>query len=112
MFIGVSVYTVEEALCAETEGADYLGAGTVYPTESKTDAGDAIGLERLAAICAAVKIPVVGIGGVNAGNAAEVMRAGAAGVAVISCILSQPDIQEASQNLRAVLYAAGKQGRG
>jgi thiamine-phosphate pyrophosphorylase len=58
-----------------------------------------------------VKIPVAGIGGVNAGNAAEVMRAGAAGIAVISGILSQPDIQEAARNLRAILDAARKTAR-
>jgi thiamine-phosphate pyrophosphorylase len=111
MFIGVSASTVEEARRAEAEGADYLGVGAVYPTGSKADAGEAIGLAALAAICGAVKIPVAGIGGVNAGNAAEVMRAGAAGIAVISGILSQPDIREAARNLRMILDAARGQGR-
>jgi thiamine-phosphate diphosphorylase len=105
MFIGLSASTVEEALYAEAEGADYLGVGAVYPTGSKSDAGEAIGLTGLAAVCAAVKIPVVGIGGVNASNAADVRRTGAAGVAVISAILSQPDIGEATRKLRAAWEA-------
>ncbi|MDR2186198.1 MAG: thiamine phosphate synthase [Treponema sp.] len=103
MFIGVSVSTVEEALEAERNGADYLGAGAVYPTGSKADAGEAVGLGRLAAICAAAKIPVVGIGGVNVDNAGAVIKAGAAGIAVISGILSQPSIGGAARGLRRVL---------
>jgi thiamine-phosphate pyrophosphorylase len=105
MIIGVSASTVEEALEAERGGADYLGVGAVYPTGSKTDAGDAIGLGRLKNVCAAVKIPAVGIGGVNPENAGEVMKAGAAGVAVISAILSRPDIREAARKLRAAVEA-------
>ncbi|MDR2133877.1 MAG: thiamine phosphate synthase [Treponema sp.] len=114
MFIGVSASTVEEALLAQAQGADYLGVGAVYPTGSKADAGAAIGLRGLAEICAAVKIPVVGIGGVNRGNAAEVMKTGAAGIAVISGILSQPDTGEAARDLRTVLdaFADSSGGRG
>jgi thiamine-phosphate pyrophosphorylase len=103
MFIGMSVSSVEEALAAEKDGADYLGIGAVYPTGSKADAGEAIGLKELAGICAAVKIPSVGIGGINAKNAAAVIQAGASGIAVISAILSQPDIQKASRELRSLL---------
>jgi thiamine-phosphate pyrophosphorylase len=106
LFIGVSASTVEEARQAETDGADYLGVGAVYPTGTKADAGEAIGLNRLEEICAAVHIPVVGIGGVNAANAAEVMKTGVAGIAVISGILSQPDIQDAARNLRAIVNEA------
>jgi thiamine-phosphate pyrophosphorylase len=108
MFIGVSVSTVEEALAAEAEGADYLGAGAVYPTGSKADAGEAIGIDGLAEICAAVRIPVVGIGGINAANTAAVLQAGAAGIAVISAIVSQPDIQAAARSLRAILNSGVK----
>lgn len=103
LFIGFSASTVEEARRAQAEGANYLGVGAVYPTGSKADAGEAIGLNRLAEICAAVNIPVVGIGGINAANAAEVMKTGAAGIAVISGILSQPDIQDAARNLRVMV---------
>jgi thiamine-phosphate pyrophosphorylase len=103
LFIGVSTSTVEEALEAERQGADYLGVGPVYPTGSKADAGAAIGSLGLQAICAAVKIPVVGIGGIDRVNAPMVMEAGAAGAAVISAILSQPDIRAAAETLRAAL---------
>jgi thiamine-phosphate diphosphorylase len=93
---------VEEALAAEAGGADYLGVGPVFPTDSKADAGDAIGIEGLKKICSAVRIPAVGIGGINARNAAEAMKTGAAGVAVISGILSQSDIKAAAEQLRSV----------
>lgn len=106
LFIGISASTVEEALRAEAEGADYLGVGAVYPTGSKADAGRVIGLKGLEEIRAAVKIPVVGIGGVNASNAAEVMKTGAAGISLISGILSRPDIQAAARNLRTILDGA------
>jgi thiamine-phosphate pyrophosphorylase len=98
--IGVSAATREEALAAERDGADYIGAGAVFPTGSKTDVSAVIGIEGLKEICAAVKIPVVGIGGIGPGNAPAVMEAGAAGAAVISAILSQPDIREAAAALR------------
>lgn len=98
--IGVSAATQEEALEAERDGADYIGAGAVFPTGSKADVSAVIGIGGLGAICAAVKIPVVGIGGIGPGNARAVMEAGAAGAAVISAILSQPDIREAAAALR------------
>jgi thiamine-phosphate pyrophosphorylase len=100
LIIGVSAATREEALEAERDGADYIGAGAVFPTGSKADVSAVIGLEGLKEICAAVKIPVAGIGGIDPGNARTVMNAGAAGVAVISAILSRPDIREAASALR------------
>jgi thiamine-phosphate pyrophosphorylase len=113
MFIGVSASTVEEALQAQAGGADYLGVGAVYPTGSKADAGEAVGLEGLAEIRGAVRIPVVGIGGINADNAAAVLRAGASGIALISGILSRPDIAGAARTLRSILDAGTReQGRG
>jgi thiamine-phosphate pyrophosphorylase len=102
-FIGVSVGSPGEAMAAERGGADYLGAGAVYPTSSKDGVGEAIGLLGLSAIADAVGIPVVAIGGVSAENAAGVMGTGVAGIAVISAILSQPDIREAAHSLRDVL---------
>jgi thiamine-phosphate pyrophosphorylase len=80
LLLGRSAASVEEALGAD---ADYVGAGPVWPTPSKADADPAIGLDGLRAICAAVDVPVVAIGGVDASNAADCIRAGAAGVAVI-----------------------------
>jgi thiamine-phosphate pyrophosphorylase len=100
MIIGVSAHTHEEALAAWKDGADYIGAGAVFPTGSKADVGAVIGIDGIRAVASAVKIPVIGIGGINPQNAALVMAAGAAGVAVISAILSQPDIQQAAAALK------------
>jgi thiamine-phosphate pyrophosphorylase len=83
LLLGLSAASVEEALEAEQRGAGYVGAGPVWPTPSKPDADPPIGLNGLAAICAAVSIPVVAIGGIDASNAADCIRAGAHGVAVI-----------------------------
>ncbi|MDR2096641.1 MAG: thiamine phosphate synthase [Treponema sp.] len=106
LFIGFSASTVEDALLAQTEGADYLSMGTVYPAGNEADTEEALMLEKLAEIRAAVKIPVVGTGGINADNAAEVMKTGAAGAAIASGILSQPDIKEAARKLRRILDEA------
>src|SRR5207302_1021213 len=84
--IGVSAATVEEAVAAERAGADYLGVGAVFATTTKADAGAPIGLDRLREIRRAVRLPVVGIGGITADNAAAVIRAGAAGVAVTTAV--------------------------
>jgi thiamine-phosphate pyrophosphorylase len=83
LLLGTSAASVGEALEGERRGAAYVGAGPVWATPSKPDAGPAIGLEGLAAICRAVAIPVVAIGGVDASNAADCIRTGASGVAVI-----------------------------
>jgi thiamine-phosphate pyrophosphorylase len=83
LLLGLSASSVAEAREAERAGAAYVGAGPVWATPSKADADPAIGLDGLREICAAVAIPVVAIGGVDATNAADCIRAGAAGVAVI-----------------------------
>ena len=80
LLLGRSVSTLEQALAAD---ADYLGAGPIWETPSKADADAAIGLEGLRAICRAVALPIVAIGGIDVSNASECIRAGAAGVAVI-----------------------------
>jgi thiamine monophosphate synthase len=98
------------ALQAEAEGADYLGVGAVYPTGSKTDAGEAIGIEGLAKIRAAVRLPLVAIGGIHAGNALQIMDAGASGIALISGILSQVDIEAATRNIRRMLESRRRKG--
>ena len=101
--VGVSASSMAEALQAERDGADYIGAGTVFATGSKPDAGAPIGLEGLAQIARAVAIPVVAIGGVNAANAAECVAAGAAGVAVISAVVSADDVAAAARELREIV---------
>lgn len=101
--LGVSAETVALALQARADGADYVGVGPVYATGSKADAGDAVGTGRVAEVASAVRIPVVGIGGIAAGNAATVMRAGASGVAVISAVMRAADPEAA---VRALLLPA------
>ncbi|MDR1571901.1 MAG: thiamine phosphate synthase [Clostridiales Family XIII bacterium] len=101
VFIGVSARTPEAAVAARDGGADYLGCGPVFPTSSKEGLADAvIGVEGLREIRRAVDIPVVGIGGIGPSNAAEAIGAGASGVAVISSVLSRPDIEAAAAELR------------
>jgi len=97
--IGVSASTLDEALRAVQDGADYLGVGPVFATGSKADAGVPIGLEGLAAIKRHVSIPIVAIGGITHGNLADVIAAGADGVAVISAVVSQADITAATRHL-------------
>jgi thiamine-phosphate pyrophosphorylase len=80
LLLGRSASNLEQALAAD---ADYLGVGPVWATPSKPDAEPAIGLDGLREICEAVSIPVVAIGGIDASNAGECIRVGAAGVAVI-----------------------------
>jgi thiamine-phosphate pyrophosphorylase len=82
LLLGLSATSLEEALAAAGQ-ADYVGAGPVWDTPSKADADPAIGLDGLREICAAITIPVVAIGGIDAGNAADCVHAGAAGVAVV-----------------------------
>jgi len=103
--IGVSVSTVGEAERAEAEGADYLGAGAVFQTGTKTDA-PLMGLDGLRAIRAGVKLPVVGIGGLNRQNAAAAIAAGADGLAFISELMSAQDPGAAARELRAIIDAA------
>ena len=95
LLLGRSAATEEEARAAEREGADYLGAGPVWATPSKPDADPPIGLEGLARICAAVSIPVVAIGGIDPGNAADCLAAGASGVAVVRAASEARALREA-----------------
>ncbi|MFC4436240.1 MULTISPECIES: thiamine phosphate synthase [Natrialbaceae] len=99
--VGCSASTVEEAVRAEADGADYLGVGSVYGTTSKDvpTQEDRIGPERIADVVDAVSIPVVGIGGITADNAGPVVEAGAAGVAVISEITAADDPAAATADL-------------
>eukprot|EP00873_Tetraselmis_striata_P014891 jgi/Tetstr1/435155/TSEL_002612.t1 len=97
--IGISAGTVAEAVAAADGGADYVGVGALYPTATKPDA-DHIGLDALAEVRAAVRLPIVGIGGVTAGNAAAVVGAGADGVAVVSAIFAAPDVAAATREIR------------
>ncbi|MFC7132948.1 MULTISPECIES: thiamine phosphate synthase [Salinibaculum] len=110
--VGRSVSTVEAAEAAEAAGADYLGVGAVYATSSKDvdEDNQAIGLDVVADIAAAVDIPFVGIGGVTPERAPEVVAAGADGVAVISAITQADDPGEATRALKEAV-AEGKRRR-
>ena len=97
--LGVSVQTVGQAVLAEQSGADYLGVGAVFHTGSKADAAD-VSHETLKAICEAVKIPVVAIGGIGKQNVLELRGSGICGIAVISAIFAAKDIQSATAELK------------
>ncbi len=99
--LGVSAQTVEQAVLAEKRGADYLGVGAVFPTGSKDDA-DSVSLDTLKAICKAVSIPVVAIGGITPENTKELSGSGICGIAVISAIYAQEDIKKAAADLKKI----------
>lgn len=99
--LGVSVGSVEEAQRAGAAGADYLAA-TVWATATKPEAVP-IGLEGLRDVARSTALPVLGIGGIHAGNARQVLEAGAAGIAVIRAVATAPEPVEAVRDLRAVV---------
>ncbi|MCD1295127.1 thiamine phosphate synthase [Methanocella sp. CWC-04] len=101
--IGVSTGTVEEAIKAEQDGADYIGVGPVYTTSSKIDAGPVCGIGLLKEIKSRVSIPVVAIGGINKNNLTETLDTGVDGVAVISAVVSQEDVEKATKELKALI---------
>ena len=102
--IGVSAQTVEQALLAQAHGADYLGVGAVFPTGSKDDAVE-VPFETLKAICQAVRIPVVAIGGISKANVEQLRGSGICGVAVISAIYGADDIEGAARELKEAVRA-------
>lgn len=97
--LGVSASSVEEALKAEKDGADYLGVGAVFNTSTKDDA-DRVSFDTLKEICNAVSIPVVAIGGISKDNILELKGSGIDGVSVISAIFASDDIKNATKNLK------------
>lgn len=99
--LGVSVHTVQEALKAVQDGADYLGVGAMFPTSTKADA-EGVPKEELEAICRAVDVPVVAIGGISRDNILQLACTGVAGVALVSAIFGARDILKACRELRAL----------
>ena len=97
--IGVSAQTVEQALLAESRGADYLGVGAVFATGSKAGASE-VDHETVKAICQAVHIPVIAIGGITRENVGALTGTGVCGVAVISAIFAQEDVEEGTRKLK------------
>jgi len=104
--IGASVHSLPDALQAELEGADWLVFGPVYDTPSKRMYGPPQGLDKLARVAAAVRIPVVAIGGITPERVGEVRRAGARGVAVVSAILATDSPADATRRFLEVLAAS------
>jgi thiamine-phosphate pyrophosphorylase len=98
--IGVSVGTVDEAVRAEQEGADYIAISPIFSTDSKKDAGQGRGLDVLREIRRSVSVPVIAIGGINLDNVHEVIATGADGVAVISVVVGSRNITAAARKLR------------
>ncbi|MGD1147634.1 MAG: thiamine phosphate synthase [Thermoanaerobaculaceae bacterium] len=111
MLLGVSVATAGQAAAAERAGADYVSVSPIFLTPTKPDACNAVGLEGLSEIRSAVRLPVVAIGGINAANAPEVMRAGADGVCVVSAIMAAPDPRRAAAELRSAVGTVGRRPR-
>ena len=108
--VGVSVRSAWQAVEAERAGADYVGLGPIFPTETKRDAGRAIGVQAIAEARRRLRIPIVAIGGITLENCAEVVRAGADGVAAISDVVGREDIAErvAEFRRRVALAKAGR----
>ncbi len=108
LLIGVSAETLEEAIQAEQEGADYLGVGPMFATTTKPDAGVPVGPERLRAIKQAVSIPVFGIGGITIDNASAILEADADGICVISAVFGSESPLDATRRLVDLCRAYGK----
>ena len=106
MLLGVTVRNVQQAVQAQVDGASYLGAGSVFATNTKLDTGKSMGLANLVKICRSVRVPVVGIGGINAVNAGSVIAAGADGVAVVSSVISAADVAGAAREIGRAVVAA------
>ena len=100
--LGVSVQTLEQAVEAEKKGADYLGVGAIFPTNSKDDAAE-VSIETLTSICKNVNIPVVAIGGINISNISQLKNTGIDGVALISAIFANKDIKSATKEIKSIL---------
>ena len=106
LIVGISCETTQDAIEAAQGGADYVSVSPVFGTPTKADTAPPLGLDGVRAIRATVRIPVVTIGGIHAANAADVIRAGADGICVVSAIVSTPDPRAAAASLRRVIEGA------
>lgn len=104
--IGASAGSVEEAIEKEKMGADYIAVSPVFSTPTKPDAGPPLGLEGIKEMKKFVKVPLIGIGGINKENVIDVMRSGADGVAVVSAIVSSEDPEKSARELRELIQKA------
>ena len=106
MIVGISVESLDDAIAAQKDGADYLGVSPIYLTPTKTDTAKPLGLEGLRSIRSEVDLPLVGIGGLNADNVAAVIHNGADGVAVVSAIVAADDPEAATRDLIEIVRLA------
>lgn len=104
--IGASAGSVDEAMEKEEKGADYIAVSPVFPTPTKPDAGPPLGLEGIKEMRKFVKVPLIGIGGINRGNVLDVIKSGADGVAVVSAIVSSEDPEKSARELRELIKKA------
>lgn len=104
--IGVSTHDEAQAEAAAKSGADYLGFGPIFPTTSKARPDPVVGVERLAAVCRAVPVPVVAIGGITLARLDEVARAGASAAALIAAVNAAPDVAAAAREANRIFVAA------
>ncbi len=104
--LGVSVGSASEAASAAADGADYVGASPIFATPTKADAPPPMGIAGLRALAGASHLPIVAIGGINAGNAAAILEAGAAGIAVVSAIICADEPESAARALRKIIDEA------
>jgi thiamine-phosphate diphosphorylase len=109
--IGFSPETDEQTAAAAADGADYVGVGPVFATASKDDAYEPIGLTGVARLARIAGVPTVGIGGITPETAADVVQAGAVGVAVIGAVLRAPDVAEATRRLATAVGSARVSGQ-
>jgi thiamine-phosphate pyrophosphorylase len=98
--IGLTVHNVKEALEAQAMGADYIGVSPIFATNTKNDAGKAVGVEMIRRIRESVKIPIVAIGGIDLSNAKEVVAAGASGLCAISAVVTKEDVKKEIQRFQ------------
>jgi thiamine-phosphate pyrophosphorylase len=110
--LGRSVDTPEQAVVAERAGADYVGLGPIFATQTKRDTGAVVGLTGVTAVRARVTIPIVAVGGISAESAASVIRAGADGIAVVSALMSTSDPERAAAELVAAIREGGQRRLG
>ncbi len=106
--IGISAESVDHAVEAEQMGADYIGISPVFSTPTKTDTAPALGLDGVRRIRQQVRIPLVGIGGINLTNSSQVMEAGADGIAVVSAIMAAESPRKAARAIRETLTVTRK----
>ena len=102
--LGVSASTVDEAVKAQKDGADYIGSGAVFPTSTKDDA-DSVSKDELKEIVNSIDIPIVAIGGITLENAQELKDTGISGFSVVSAIMGAKDPQEASKKLKEIYFS-------